>query len=299
MISVVIPFFNEQENLDPLYEELASEFQAIKKDHEIVFVDDGSTDGSEQIVDTLAHKDKHVKLVKLRKRFGKGEALSRGVNHSSGEIIIFMDADLQDNPADITKFLKKIDEGYDLVNGVRTSRTHNSMIKTYSLLGNKFLKTFAHSPFTDINCGFKAFKREVLEETVLYANNFRFLPLDAFTQGFRVTEIPVDNRPRLHGTSKFGVGKAFIGLIDVITAYFLHQFSERPLHFFGMIGGIFFAIGGLITLELIMERVFFHVLLYRRPLFQLGMFLVIVGIQIIMTGILGELIVYLYKRRDK
>ncbi len=298
MISVIIPFHNEQDNLKPLLKELTDEFNRVKKPHEFVFVNDGSTDDSGQVIEKLAQENELVKVVSLRRRFGKGEALARGVVQSKGSIIIFMDGDLQDNPENISLFLHKIEKGYDLVNGVRKLRQHGSVIKFYSKMGNGFLRKFADSPFTDINCGFKAFKREVLDDIVLYANNFRFLPLAAYYQGFKIAEVPVDNRPRLHGVSKFGIGKAFVGLIDTITIYFLYQFSERPLHFFGMIGSVFFAFGSVITIELLIERIFFDVLLYRRPLFQLGMFLIIVGIQIIMTGFIGELIVYLRKKAD-
>lgn len=299
MISIIIPYHNEEENLLPLHKEINEEMNKMKRDYEIVLVNDGSTDGSGKVAAGLAETDHRVKDLFLRKRLGKGEALAYGVRHSKGDVILFMDADLQDNPADISKFLKKIDGGFDLVNGVRTERHDHMVIKTYSRLGNNFLRKLLHSPFSDINCGFKAFKRQVLDEIALYANNFRFLPLAAFYNSYKVTEVPVDNRSRIHGVSKFGMGKAFIGLIDTFTVYFLYQFSERPLHFFGTIGGIFFVLGSIVTVELIIERVFFHVLLYRRPLFQLGMFLVIVGIQIIMSGFIGELIVFFNKKRLK
>ncbi|MEO6508856.1 MAG: glycosyltransferase, partial [Patescibacteria group bacterium] len=145
--------------------------------------------------------------------------------------------------------------------------------------------------------GFKALKKEILKDTVFYGNNFRFLPLAAFTQGYKVTEVAVDNRARKYGVPKFGNGKAFIGLIDTITAYFLYKFAEKPLHFFGIIGGVFFVIGFLMALYLTIERVFFGVLLIYRPLLQLAILLIIVGIQIGMTGIIGELIVYLNKKK--
>jgi glycosyltransferase involved in cell wall biosynthesis len=258
--------------------------------------DDGSTDGGGKTADELANKDTHVKVFHQRRRFGKGEGLSTGVKKTKGEIVVFMDADLQDNPQDIKQFIKKLDKGYELVNGVRVSRQHNSIIKTYSKLGNIFLQLFARSPFTDINCGFKGLKRDVLQDIVFYGNNFRFLPLAAYFQGFKVAEVPVENRPRKYGTAKFGIGKPFIGFIDTVTAYFLFRFAERPLHFFGIIGGGFSVLGFVIALYLTIERLFFNVLLYRRPALQLAILLMIVGIQIIMTGIIGELIVYMHKK---
>jgi glycosyltransferase involved in cell wall biosynthesis len=296
MISVITTFYNEEENLPILYEELTSALKKLGQDYEIFFNDDGSDDGSGKIADQLAKKDSHLIVFHQRKRFGKGEGLSTGVKKTKGDIIVFMDADLQDNPNDIEKFIKKIDEGYELVNGVRIGRQHNSIIKTYSKLGNIFLRKLAHSPFTDINCGFKALRREVLQDIVFYGNNFRFVPLAAYSQGYKVTEVPVENRARIHGKAKFGIGKPFIGLIDTITAYFLYKFAERPLHFFGSVGSIFFLVGLLFTAYLVILRVFYHVLLYRRPALQLAIALIIVGIQIGMTGIIGELLVYISKK---
>ncbi len=298
MISIITAFFNEEENLELLYEEITESLKTIQQNYEVIFVDDGSIDQSGKIADNLATKDKHIKVIHQRRRFGKGEGISTGVKKAKGDILVFLDADLQDNPHDIIKLIDELDKGYDLVNGIRMSRQHNIVIKTYSKLGNEFLRIFAHSPFTDINCGFKALRKEVLHDIVFYGNNFRFLPLAAYSQGYEVTEISVENRPRRYGQAKFGISKAFIGFIDTVTAYFLYRFSERPLHFFGSVGGIFFISGFLIALYLTLERLIFSVLLYRRPALQLAILLIIVGIQIGMTGIVGELIVYLNKKRE-
>ena len=186
-----------------------------------------------------------------------------------------------------------------MVNGIRTVRKDNEIIRLYSNFANKVLRFILHSPFTDINCGFKIMRKSVLDEISLYANNFRFLPVAAFYKGFKVGEIPVDNRSRKFGTSKYRAGKLFIGLIDTFNAYFLYQFSERPLHFFGIIGGIFFLTGLAIAFILTIERVFFNMLLYRRPALLYGIVLIIVGIQIILTGFIGELIVYINKKTNQ
>ncbi len=298
-LSIIIPFFNERENLEPLYNELKQALENLKglSSWEIVFVNDGSLDGGEKIVEKIVKAERRVRLVSLNRQFGKGKALEEGLKVASGELIAFMDADLQDDPKDLEKFLKKIEQGCDLVNGVRQKRQDNLVIKIYSKIFNWFLRNFLKSPFSDINCGFKVFKREVSENIPLYANNFRFFPLAAFYKGFKVCEVPVNNRPRLHGKSKFGVKKIFIGVLDTLTAYFLFQFAERPLHFFGALGGIIFAIGSIILGYLAIERIFFGQLLYRRPILQLGILLVVIGVQIVMTGFLGELIVYLKRER--
>ena len=295
MISIIIPFHNEAESLPTLINQLIKVGNNLKDSWEIVLVDDGSTDSPKFKVQS----SKLIKIISHRKRLGKGQALKTGIENSSGEIIVFMDADLQDDPKDLLRFLKKIKQGFDFVNGLRKKRGDSFIIKIYSFLAAKFLKIFLHPPFHDINCGFKAFRRQVLKDFVFYGNNFRFFPLAVYYQGFKVAEIPVANHPRKYGQSKFGSTKLFIGTIDILTAYFLYRFSEKPLHFFGLIGGGLFLIGFLINFYLTLERLFFNVLLYRRPILFLGILLIIVGIQVVMTGVIGELVVYLNKKNNK
>ncbi|MDA1317359.1 MAG: glycosyltransferase [bacterium] len=295
MLSIIIPFHNEKDNLPELITELESQLHHMEQAYELILVDDGSTDAyitllSSYLTDT-------IKLHVLNRQMGKGKALVEGLKKSHGEIIVFMDADLQDDPADLAHFLSQINQGTDLVNGWRHNRKDNVVIKIYSSLAGWVLRSYLKSPFTDINCGFKMFKREILDDIVLYGNNFRFLPLAAFYAGYRVGEVKVNNRSRVHGSSKFGISKLFIGIIDMFSAYFLYRFAERPLHFFGSIGTISLAIGGLALAWVTYERLFFGVLLYRRPALQYAIFLVILGIQIIMTGVIGELIVYLHHKK--
>lgn len=296
MLSIVIPYYNEEGNLVELYRELHKELEHLNQDYEIVFIDDGSTDGGYDLLKSKVSRDKRVVMTRNRKRFGKGYSLARGVRKSQGEVVVFMDADLQNDPHDIPHFIKKIQEGNDLVNGIRDSRNDNILIKIYSKMGNWFVRTLLNSPFADINSGFKAIRREVLEEIALYANNFRFLPLAAYYKGFKVGQVTIHNRPRIHGKSKFGTFKVFYGFFDTLNAYFLYQFSEQPLHFFGSVGGFFFIIGFLMSLYMTVERIFFNVLLYRRPALLFAILLMIIGIQIVTTGFIGELIVYLHKR---
>jgi len=313
MLSIIIPFHNEAENLPTLIKHLIEVCEKAGKEFEIVLVDDGSDDTSvaisnfqfllrqaqdpEQSRGTISKK---IKLIKHKKRLGKGEALNTGVKNAVGNVIVFMDADLQNDPEDLPKLLAKIDEGNDFVNGIRKGRhDDNLLLKSYSFLAEKFLKKFIQSPFTDINCGYKAFKKVVLSEFSFYGNNFRFFPLAVFYNGYKVTEIEVKNNPRKFGKSKFGSGKLITGIFDTLTAYFIYKFAAQPLHFFGVIGGLLFTGGFIISLILAVERLFFGVLLYQRPVLWLGLALIIVGIQIIMTGIIGELIVYLDKKNTK
>ncbi len=301
-LSIIIPFHNEAENLPELLSALEQERTRSTQSvhdvaYEIILVDDGSLDSYKTgIKESLTHS--HIKLVKMGRQMGKGKALNAGIRESTGDIIVFMDADLQDDPADISKFLEKIHEGYDLVNGVRFDRQDNTIVKVYSQSARWFLRRYLHSPFTDINCGFKMFRRTLLNDIAIYGNNFRFFPLAAFYEGYKVSEVPVHNRPRLYGKSKYGAKKLFIGLIDMASAYFLYKFSEQPLHFFGSIGSVFAGIGMFALMIITYQRIFEGVLLYRRPALQYATFLIILGIQIIMTGILGELMVYLHKKKS-
>ncbi len=292
MLSIIIPFHNEKESLPILIKQLETELKNIKLNYELIFVDDGSNDNySENIFNK-----KNIKLIKHYKKLGKGAGLKTCLENSSRDLIAFIDADLQDDPKDLKKFLEKINQSYDFINGYRKNRQDNFLVKIYSKLAQFFLKKFLKSPYSDINCGFKVFKRKVLKDFIFYGNNFRFFPLHVYYQGYKVGEVIVNNQPRKYGKTKFGKGKLIIGIFDTLTAYFLYKFSEKPLHFFGIIGGIFFILGFLISLYLAIERIFFNILLYRRPLLLFGILLIIVGIQIIMTGIIAELIVYINKK---
>lgn len=293
MISIIVPFYNEKENLPILIDQLTQELKG--KDYEIILVDDGSEESSE--LGVKSYELKNLKLIKHRKRLGKGQALKTGIENSKGEVLIFMDADLQDDPKDLEKFIDKINDSYDFINGIRVGRQDSLLVKIYSKLASWFLRKFLNSPYTDINCGFKAFKREVLKDFVFYGNNFRFFPLFVFYNGYKVGEIEVKNNKRKFGISKFGPGKLIGGIFDTLTAFFIYKFSERPLHFFGTIGGTIFSLGFFLSLYLTIERLFFGVLLITRPILWLGILLIIIGIQIVMTGIIAELIVYQSKKR--
>ncbi|MFA9289177.1 MAG: glycosyltransferase family 2 protein [Weeksellaceae bacterium] len=293
-ISVIIPFHNEKESLPLLLPALEKELAKLTERFEIILVDDGSTDGYDK---AELKKFSSVKLINQGKQRGKGVALRQGINKASGDLYVFMDADLQDDPADLSNFLTKLEEGFDLVNGHRHKRKDNPIVKFYSGIARYMLQHFYASPFTDINCGFKMFRKEILDDVVLYGNNFRFLPLAAYHQGYQVTEIPVHNHQRQYGKSKFGTKKLFIGMIDMLSAYFIYRFAEQPLHFFGIIGGAFTMLGGLVIAILTYQRLFEGILLYNRPALQYAILVFILGVQIIMTGILGELVVYLHHKQ--
>lgn len=296
MISVVIPVFNEEKSLKELYWRLV---KVLKKDFEIIFVDDGSTDNSAMKILEIKEKDPRVSLVSLRRNFGKSKALMAGFQKTKGEVVITLDADLQDAPEEIPSFLKKINEGYDLVVGWKKKRKDPFLTVFLSRIFNLFISFLTKIKIHDINCGFKAYKREVIENLDLYGDLYRFIPVLAASEGFRVAEIEVVHFPRKYGKSKYGISKFFRGFFDFFTILFLTKFKNRPLHFFGLVGGLLFLIGFLICGYLTILW-FGGESIGRRPLLILGILLVIVGIQFFSTGLLGELIVSsIFKKNEK
>lgn len=299
MISVIIPYHDEAKNLEELVTRLEKVVKKIKgKEFEFIFVDDGSTDNPPKLPDTIAGF--RLKHTRLRLQTGKGRALIVALNRSKGDTLVFMDADLQDDPADLPLFLAKIDEGFEFVNGWRKDR-QDGLNKTLpsSIFNTLLLKIVLKSPYHDANCGFKAMSREVLEEITLYGDNYRFLPIFAAQSGFKVAEVEVHHSPRVHGESKYGFWRILTGSFDTLTTYFLYKYSEKPLQFFGAVGGFLFFIGFIFTSWLVYDRLFNGILLYRRPALLAGVMLLIIGVQIIMTGIVAELQVFFYKKLKK
>lgn len=298
MISVIIPFYNEEGSLPLLLEQLQKVVKELPYDYELIFVNDGSTDSGSVNIENAQNDNKKIHLFTHRKQFGKGKALATGFLHSKGDIIIFIDADLQNDPKDLPKFIEKIALGYEFVNGYRKIRNDGFDKTLPSKIYNTLVNSLFSLPIHDINCGFKAMKREVLDSIQLYGDNYRILPILAKYEGFRITEIEVLHHARRYGSSKYGAARLLFGLFDMLTYFFLLRFLEKPLHFFGVIGSFFLMLGSIILGYLAIERIFFQEMLYRRPILFLGMLLVVVGVQIITTGFIGELIVYLHKKKS-
>lgn len=298
-LSFVIPVKDEDSSIEQLIKEINSVCKNIKNnDYEIIFIDDGSTDKSFQIIKALSNKDSRIKAFKLRGNFGKSIALSIGFKNSKGEIIFTLDGDLQDNPKEIPKFLKKLDEGYDLVSGWKKRRldpiSKTLPSKLFNFLASRLTKVNIH----DFNCGFKAYRREVVNNINLYGELYRFIPALAAQKRFKVGEIVVEHRERLYGRSKYGWSRLIRGLLDLITVLFLTSYSTRPGHFFGTIGIIFFIPGFLIGLYITYLRIVTGGIAYRYPLLFLGTLLMIVGIQFIFTGLLAEIIISTKSKDD-
>jgi glycosyltransferase involved in cell wall biosynthesis len=298
-ISVIVPVLNERDNLPELYERLTGILTEINRAYEIVFVDDGSSDGSADLCRSLVQLNPCVTLVELRRRFGKATALQVGFQVAKGDIIITMDGDLQDDPVEIPRFLEALDGGVDLVSGWKKAR-QDPLTKTLpSKLFNAITSLMTGIKLRDFNCGFKAYRREVVESLDLYGELHRYIPVLAHANGFRIGEIAVNHRPRCHGKSKYSFERFLRGAFDLLTVLFLGSFKRRPLHLFGFIGVAFCTVGFAIDLYLSMLWLTGVAYIGNRPLLILGTLLIIVGVQVLIFGLLAEMITAVtYRRND-
>ncbi|KQC07561.1 MAG: glycosyl transferase family 2 [Candidatus Cloacimonas sp. SDB] len=289
-LSFVIPVYNEKHSIELLYNEIISNLNS--QTYEIIFIDDGSSDGSFEEMNRLAQKDKSVKVIKFRSNFRKAAALQAGFSRAEGEIIFTLDADLQDNPKEIPRFIEKIEEGYDLVTGWKKKR-RDPIGKTFpSRIFNTITSLTFGLKLHDYNCGFKAYRKELVKELDIYGEMHRYIPALAYAKGFRVTEIPVEHRPREFGKSKYGKERYIRGFLDLLTVKLVTGFTSSPLYLFGRLG-IFFTFLGIITgVYLTVMKYAFMQSLRDRPLLFLAILLIMVGLQFISVGLLGELIVH-------
>ncbi len=288
-ISVLIPLFDEEENLQPLFEKIRAVLDERRRSWEILFVDDGSSDGSFSVLKNLRESDPRIRIIQLRRNFGKSAALDAGFKAVRGGRVIIMDADLQDDPEEIPALLKKIDEGYDLVTGWRADR-HDRFIKKYtSRIYNFVTATMTGIRLHDFNCGLKAFRREVVRDITLYGELHRYIPPIAHWKGYKVTEIRVCHHPRAFGKSKFGPSRFFAGFMDLLTVMFLTKYIKKPLHLFGGAGLIFFSLGLVINIYLAILKILGYGI-GGRPLLILGVLLMLIGFQLISTGLIGEML---------
>ncbi len=295
-ISFIIPAKDEEKTISLLYSQIADEMKKLRKSFEIIFVDDGSTDSSFREMARIHKKDKNVKIIRHRGNFGKSISLQSGFDASRGEMVITMDADLQDDPKEISKFIKKIEDGYDLVSGWKKKR-YDPLTKTIpSKMGNWLTRKLTGVTIHDLNCGFKAYRKRVLTNIHLYGELYKFIPVLVAHQNFKVTEIVVSHKPRKFGKSKFGIERNIKGVLDLITVVFLTGYIRRPGHFFGFWGMVSFFIGFLIGIYITYLRVTTGSIQFRQPLLFLGMLLMIIGVQLISTGLVAEMIVSLNQK---
>ena len=294
-VSLVIPVFNEAENLEELHRELVEAMAKTGRPFEIIFIDDGSVDSSWTVLRTLQQKDGRVKLIRLRRNFGQTAALAAGFDHAMGEVIISLDADLQNDPGDIPALLQKIEEGSDIVSGWRRSRKDKLFSRRVpSIIANKLISWLMGVKLHDYGCTLKAFRSEVIKNVKLYGELHRFIPAIASQLGVRISEVEVGHRARKHGKSKYSIFRFTKVVLDMLTVKFLLSYSTRPLQIFGLIGLGSASVGIVISIWLSIKRLFFGQSLANRPLLLLGVILIVIGFQFVMLGLLAEIMVRTY-----
>lgn len=286
----MIPLFNEVESLPELHARLSEVLDRLPQSTEMIFVDDGSTDGSMEAIRRISERDPRVRGVQFRRNYGKSAALAAGFARASGACLITIDADLQDDPAEIPRLLARLEEGCDLVSGWKRGRVDPFVKRITSRLFNRVTSLLTGVRLHDINCGLKAYRREVTDTIRIYGQLHRFLPVLALQEGFRLGEVEVRHHPRKYGRSKFGASRFASGFFDLLTVLFLTRYTRRPLHLFGIAGIVSFVAGTAISAYLAYEKIVEGTYLSNRPLLFLGILLVIVGVQSISFGLLGEMI---------
>ncbi len=288
-VSVVVPLLNEQDSLRQLTEEITGQLDNLNKSFEIIFVDDGSDDESFDVILKLKEKYPQIRIIRFRKNFGKSAALSEGFKRANGEIVFTMDADLQDDPAEMPKMIDQLESGYDLVSGWK-KRRHDPITKRLpSKLFNFITRLFTGIRIHDFNCGFKLYRQEVIKSIPVYGELHRYLPVLAHWHGFRVGEVVVNHRPRQFGKTKFGIKRFYRGFFDLLTVLFITRYKQKPMHLFGGIGLVFMLLGLAILLYLTVLW-FMGEGIGRRPLLFLGVLLLIVGLQSFSTGLISEML---------
>jgi len=294
-ISIILPVFNEEENLDDMNAEITGVVEDMDVDYEIIYIDDGSTDRSFDILSALREKNQNIKVIQFRRNFGQTAGLAAGFDYATGDIIITMDSDRQNDPNDIPMMLDKINEGYDLVSGWRFNRQDAWLSrKLPSKLANGLISIITGVKLHDYGCSLKAFRKEIIDNLRLYGEMHRFIPAIASWMGVHIAEVKVNHRARVAGTSKYGISRTFRVILDLVTVKFLLQYSARPIHFFGGIGMASGVTGFLIAFVMLIQKLFFDVAIGDRPLLLLAVLLMFIGIQFVTFGLLGELMTRTY-----
>jgi len=300
-VSLVIPLYNEIENIRTLHEAILPVLSSLDKDTEIIYVDDGSTDGTFEQLQKIQSSDSSVWVIQLRRNFGQAAAFSAGFDFARGNVIITMDGDLQNDPDDIPLLIEKIDQGYDIVSGWRVKRKDNFITRRLpSMIANSIISWVTGVKLHDYGCSLKAYREEVVKNIRLYGELHRFIPAIASWMGIRVAEVPVNHFPRRYGRSKYGLGRTLRVILDLITVKFMLNYATRPLQIFGLAGMASFLAGLVISGYLTILRLFYGESLSDRPILLLGVLLIMLGVQLVLMGLLGELIVRTYhESQDK
>jgi glycosyltransferase involved in cell wall biosynthesis len=290
-ISIVIPLFNEEESVTPLSHDIRKAMSRLNIDYEVIFVDDGSIDTSLEKLKEITRTDNRFHYLSFRKNYGKSAALHVGFKATTGDVVITMDADLQDDPIEIQNLIKKLDEGFDLCSGWKKKRQDPLIKKISSKFFNFVTRVISGIKIHDFNCGLKAYRKDVVESVKVYGELHRYIPVLAKWQGFTITEVPVMHHQRRYGKTKFGISRFFKGFIDLVTVVFVTRYIKRPMHFFGFLGALSF-LAGFIVLGYLTVLWLQGIPLSNRPMLFLGMLLIIVGAQLFAVGLLGEVIAH-------
>ncbi|MFZ5996915.1 MAG: glycosyltransferase family 2 protein [Nitrospirota bacterium] len=298
-VSIVIPLYNEEDNVEVLHERLKDVLLKHSIDYEIIYVDDGSNDKTLPLLEEIQKKDKNILILSLRRNFGQTAAFAAGFDFARGDIVVTMDGDLQNDPQDIPRLLEEIKE-YDLVSGWRKKRKDPFISRRLpSMIANWLISRVTGVRLHDYGCSLKAYRRDVVKNLRLYGEMHRFIPAVASWYGVRISEIETTHHPRLRGKSKYGISRTIKVLLDLITVKFLQSFSTKPMQFFGPMGVLFGLSGVVISLYLSLDKLFRGVNIGGRPLLLLGVLLIIVGVQFVGMGLLGEMLVRVYHESQK
>ena len=300
-LSLVTPVYNEQDNLPLLFEAINKVMPTMDRTWEVILVDDGSQDNSLAVLNEYAKKDPaHVRVISFRRNFGQTAAIAAGLDYAQGEIIVLLDADMQNDPADIPMMLAKLDEGYDLVSGWRKSRKDNAITRNFpSMIANRIISRVTGVHLHDYGCTLKAYRRDVLEGFRLYGEMHRFIPVYAHSVGAKITEMAVNHHPRKHGKTKYGLERTAKVVLDLLTVKFLISYSSKPIYLFGGAGGFLMVISAIIMLYLFVRRIFFLVAIATSPLLQMSAMFFILGFQSILLGLIAELLVRTYHESQR
>jgi glycosyltransferase involved in cell wall biosynthesis len=294
-LSIVVPVYNEHDNLRLLYQAICEAVSSLGLEWEVVLVDDGSKDNSALLLEELAQFDPlHVRVIELRRNFGQTAAIAAGIDHSEGDVVVLMDADLQNDPADIPMMLAKIDEGYDVVSGWRKNRQDKLSRRLPSQLANNLISWATGVSLHDYGCTLKAYRREVITGFRLYGEMHRFIPAYANSYGARIIEVPVRHHARRFGKAKYGLERTLKVILDLVTVKFLNSFANKPIYLFGGAGALLIFFSIVLLIFLFIRRIFFDISVLASPLFQMSTMVFIMGFQSIMMGLIAELLVRTY-----
>jgi glycosyltransferase involved in cell wall biosynthesis len=299
MISIIIPCYDEEGNVVPLYLRLRKVLEGIGDKWEIIFIDDGSTDNTFRILEGLNKKDKRVRIIKFRRNFGQTAAMDAGFKHAKGEIIIPMDADLQNDPRDIPRLIAKINEGYDVVSGWRYKRKDPITKKIFSRIADILRRLLTGVKIHDSGCTLKAYKKECFDGLDLYGEMHRSIPALLFWKGFKIGEIKIMHHKRLYGKTKYNLKRVIKGFLDLLVVVFWQRYSARPIHLFGGVGLLTGFVGFIIALYLTIMKLLYNQSIANRPLLLLAVLLIILGVQFLVFGVLADIMVKLYYGKDR